>query len=129
LVRSLQGDEADDSDDNAPEVEGESDSDDEGVEFDPANSEHCTEKAIELAMEETAGDLEDDTEVSTAELFTTPEFRACVLKHYAELSTTALDEEQTAAVDARLKEGASHVVLLVHSVALKICLNVSSGFV
>eukprot|EP00953_Heterococcus_sp_UTEX-ZZ885_P002983 2142-Heterococcus_DN1.PRE.1 len=66
-------------------------------------------------MAEAAGALEDDSEVSTEELFATAEFRASVLKHYAELSTTALDAEQTAAVEARLKEGAPHALCLLCS--------------
>jgi hypothetical protein len=82
----------------AAEVAAMSD-DEEEEEFDPANLVHCTEKALELAMLEAA-------QRPTVELVSSADFRKAVLKHYAEVTEaeSALDAEQTAAIDARLKE-------------------------
>ena len=66
-------------------------------EFDPANPSDCIEKALELAMLEAA-------QRPTVELVSSADFKKSVLKHYAEVAEAALDAEQTAAIDARLKQ-------------------------
>eukprot|EP00953_Heterococcus_sp_UTEX-ZZ885_P040872 20886-Heterococcus_DN1.PRE.2 len=73
--------------------------DEEEEEFDPANPVHCREKALELAMHEFA-------QRPTVDLISSADFRKSVLKHYAGVTEAdgALDAEQTAAIDARLKE-------------------------
>jgi hypothetical protein len=102
----------------AAEVAAMSDEEDEEEEeFDPANPVHCREKALELAMHEFA-------QRPTVELVSSADFRKSVLKHYAEVTEAegALDAEQTAAIDARLKERECVCVTVLHSVSMRVCL-------